>query len=167
MFDRLQSEAELDDVRVADVFAGTGTIGLEALSRGAKSVVFYERDRRAHALLEQNIQALGVEDCTLCWRVDVERTSFIPRGPAAELLPFDVVFFDPPFALTPRIRTGSPLYKSLERLARPEVTAPGALLLIRCTETAEFTCPELWHAQEPLTFSSCVIHLFRKAATPG
>ena len=59
LFDRLGT---FDGERVADVFAGTGTIGLEALSRGASRVVFVEQDRLAHELLRENVAALGVED---------------------------------------------------------------------------------------------------------
>ena len=60
LFERIGDE--LVDRKVADVFAGTGSLGLEALSRGAKSVVFIESDRRAFELLEQNVATLGVQD---------------------------------------------------------------------------------------------------------
>ena len=68
LFERIGED--LVDRKVADIFAGTGSLGLEALSRGAKSVVFIESDRRGHELLRQNVATLGVEDRTLCWRTD-------------------------------------------------------------------------------------------------
>ena len=94
LFDRLQPE--LAGKRAADLYAGTGTIGLEALSRGAARVTFIEADPRAFTLLRSNIASLQVESETFCWRADVTKCSFRPKG-ADGLLPFDVVFFDPPY----------------------------------------------------------------------
>src|SRR5688572_29309696 len=56
--------SEVQAAKVLDVFAGTGAVGLEALSRGANSVVFVEKDRLAQKTLTQNIQLLGVENTT-------------------------------------------------------------------------------------------------------
>jgi 16S rRNA (guanine966-N2)-methyltransferase len=148
--------------RVADVFSGTGTLGLEALSRGAASVVFIENDRRAHQLLSANVRAFKVEDRSLCWRSDVLRCSFQPKG-AADLLPYDVVFFDPPYAMLPKIRPRLPLYKSLERLARPAVTAPDAVLLVRTPEDCEWQWPPCWHLEGTLvSMSGMEVLQFRK-----
>ena len=77
-----------------DVFAGTGVIGLEALSRGAASVVFVERDFRLSAELERTIAAFGVGASTRIARADVYR--WIERwAPPAEPV---IVFLSPPFA---------------------------------------------------------------------
>jgi 16S rRNA (guanine966-N2)-methyltransferase len=162
LFDRLQPQ--LEEARVADIFAGTGTIGLEALSRGAKSVVFIENDRRAIDLLRSNIAALGAENETLCWRADASKCSFRPRG-ADRFLPFDVVFFDPPYLFTTRLKAGTMLYRSLERLARDEITVPGALLVFRCARDTTFEVPPAWNAEQLLEYSSMVVHLFRKQST--
>ena len=151
----------LEDKRVADVFAGTGTIGLESLSRGAASVVFIENDRRAHRLLKQNVETLEVEEQTLCWRADVLRTSFRPKGVDA-LLPFDVVFFDPPYAMVPGLKIGSILYKSLERLARDNITAPDAWLIFRTPKHAEFEIPPVWQFDWTLEAGTMTIHKFSK-----
>ncbi len=51
---------EIDEARVLDLFAGTGALGIEALSRGAASAVFVERDARAAAVLRENLDALGL-----------------------------------------------------------------------------------------------------------
>ena len=152
---------ELAGKRFADVFAGTGTIGLEALSRGAAGVVFIENDRRAHQLLQKNVEMLGVEEQTLCWRADVLRCSFRPKG-VDRFLPYDVVFFDPPYRMIPGLQTGSAFYKSLERLARESVTSPEALLLLRTPEQAEFQCPPVWQFDCKMEPSSMEIHWFRK-----
>ena len=71
LFDRI--EAKCVGARVADIFAGTGSLGFEALSRGAKTAVFAEADHRAHSLLKQNAAQLGIEQDVVCWRVDVTR----------------------------------------------------------------------------------------------
>lgn len=158
LFERLTEH--LEGKRVADVFAGTGTMGLEALSRGAASVIFIENDHRALELLRQNVAALKVEDETFCWRADVFRCSFRPKG-LPHLLPYDLIFFDPPYRMVPALRPGSPLYRSLERLARPGISAEGALLVLRTPEDAEFDVPPSWHRDRHLQLSTMEIHMYR------
>ncbi|MEX0715397.1 MAG: RsmD family RNA methyltransferase [Planctomycetaceae bacterium] len=155
---------ELPAIRVADVFAGTGTLGIEALSRGAASVVFVESDRKAHGLLDENVRMLGIGDEALCWRVDVLRCSFRPKG-VEHLLPYDLVFFDPPYRMVADIAPGSPLFKSLERLAREGVTSPDAEMILRTPVRAEFECPPAWTRHDVLTISNMEMHRFRKLKT--
>jgi 16S rRNA (guanine966-N2)-methyltransferase len=159
LFDRLQPE--LHDARVVDVFSGTGTIGLEALSRGAASVVFIESDREAAARLRRNIAALQVQGETLCWQTDASKCSFRPKG-AERFLPYDVVFFDPPYLYSTRLKAGTMLYRALERLARDDVTSPGALLAFRCAADTTFDVPPAWRPDRQLEYSSMEVHLFRK-----
>ena len=87
----------IDGARVLDVFAGTGAVGLEALSRGAERAVFIESDRRALALIHENAALCGVS----------ERCAII-RGAAEHVLlnaidgdPFDLVMLDPPYEHEP------------------------------------------------------------------
>jgi 16S rRNA (guanine966-N2)-methyltransferase len=150
LFARL--EADLQGKRVADVFAGTGTIGLEALSRGAACVTLIESDRKAVELLRLNVQKLKVEDETLVWPADVLRCSFRPKN-AERFVPFEVIFFDPPYKMVPDIAPGSPLYKSLQRLADPRVSTADALLLFRAPEQATFQLPPEWQRQSQLTMA--------------
>jgi len=79
--------------RVMDGYAGTGAVGIEALSRGAARVVFVEEDRRAQALVAANVAHCGIQDGYAIIRASVERAckSFA----AGE---FDIVFLDPPYA---------------------------------------------------------------------
>ncbi len=163
LFDRLQPL--LQEARVADIFSGTGTIGLEALSRGAASVVFIESDRHAFERLKRNIAALKAEGDTLAWQTDASKCSFRPKG-GERFLPFDVVFFDPPYQYTRRLTPGTMLYRSLERLARDEVTGPDAILVFRCATGTTFEVPPVWHADRRLEYSSMEVHLFRKQAAP-
>lgn len=79
------------DARVLDGYAGTGAVGIEALSRGASHVTFIEQDGRAQALIERNLGRCGVED-----RYAIIRAGFTDAvGRLHE--PFDVLFLDPPY----------------------------------------------------------------------
>lgn len=157
---------EFQGERVADIFSGTGTIGLEALSRGAKSVVFFEKDKEAHQLLKKNVETLEVQAETLCWKSDVLRSSFRPKGEEfEELFPYDLIFFDPPYAMVEEIKPGTPLYKSLERLGRDNVSSDNVLLIFRTPERAEFQMPPLWQLGNQYTVTRMTFHLFRKSVT--
>jgi 16S rRNA (guanine966-N2)-methyltransferase len=159
LFDRLQPYLD-NGPCIADIFSGTGTMGLESLSRGAKSVVFFEQDRSAHELLKQNVEMLGAQAESVCWRTDVFRTSFRPKG-CPDFLPYEIVFFDPPYKLAPKIRPGSLLYAALERLAKPELVAPNALLVFRCDNDAVFELPPAWKAFQEHRVSKMIIYFFR------
>lgn len=164
LFDRLAPW--LVDARVADLFAGTGTLGFEALSRGAKSVVFVEQDYRAYELLRKNVATLKVADETVAWRSDVAKCSFRPQR-VEDFFPYDLVFFDPPYPVTKRLRPTVLLYRALERLARPEISAPEVRLLLRCEHESEFSLPPCWVAERILLYSKMEVHLFRKADMPS
>jgi 16S rRNA (guanine966-N2)-methyltransferase len=83
--------------RVLDGYAGTGALGIEAFSRGALSVTFIERDRRAQALVAENLALCGITDGCAIIRTAITRALDTLRDhPAFE--PFDIVLFDPPYA---------------------------------------------------------------------
>ena len=118
---------------VLDGFAGTGALGLEALSRGAETVVFVERDRRAAALIAANLDHCGVG----------ERATIV-AGPlpgaldrAAPGHPFDLILLDPPYAY-PEASIGAILSAAARRLA-PD----GRLVLERARRSAACEVPEL------------------------
>ena len=164
LFERI--EASVRDARIADVFAGTGTLGLEALSRGARTVVFVEQDRLAFDLLRKNIDTLGVADCTVCWQTDAVRSSYRPQTPL-DVLPYDLIFFDPPYKLADSIQSGSPIWKALQRLARPGIAADEARLIVRVPEHARFTVPDVWSPDWTLTMSNMEVHTFTKRSDSG
>lgn len=83
----------IEDARVLDVCAGTGAVGIEALSRGAAAVTFVESDRRAVALIEANLRKCGVTGRYTIDRRDARAPASQPPGG-----PFDIVFLDPPYA---------------------------------------------------------------------
>jgi len=161
LFERLRNDLELR--RVADVFAGTGTIGLEALSRGAASIVFIERDRKALELLKRNVEMLGAEGDTLCWHTDVLTSSFRPKG-VGDFFPYDLVFFDPPYRMISDLVPGSRVFKALERMARDRVTSAGARLILRTQENAVFDFPKQWEHEQTLAISSMEIHFYVRTA---
>ena len=82
----------LSGARVLDLFAGSGALGLEALSRGAGHVLFVDDDEEARGLIRRNADALGVIGQTRIWRRDAARL-----GRCAPLPPFGLVFLDPPY----------------------------------------------------------------------
>ena len=98
LFNTLSTELDLNGCRVLDLYAGSGAVGLEARSRGAGSVVFVESDRRAATVLQENINALGMDEATV-HRCTVE--TYLAAVGADE--PFDLIFADPPYAVTARI----------------------------------------------------------------
>jgi 16S rRNA (guanine966-N2)-methyltransferase len=85
----------LPDAHVLDLFAGSGSVGLEALSRGAAHATFVERDPRAVEALDENIRTLGVVSRAVVARGDVARQ----LGRLATGGRFEIVFLDPPYAL--------------------------------------------------------------------
>lgn len=86
------SDFEMQGQRVLDVFAGTGALGLEALSRGAKFCQFVEESAQARAVIRSNAEALGVTGLCKIWRRDATNLgSCLPQAP------FGLVFCDPPY----------------------------------------------------------------------
>jgi 16S rRNA (guanine(966)-N(2))-methyltransferase RsmD len=85
--------ARVPGAHVLDAYAGTGAVGIEAISRGAARVVFIERDPRAARLIAENLARCGVENGYAIIRADLARVA-APAGAAA----FDVIVLDPPYA---------------------------------------------------------------------
>lgn len=91
LFSMLTHRDVILGARVLDLFAGTGALGLEALSRGAKEVCFVENGRAGQRLISENIEKLRVEAETTLMRNDATRLGAWPSAP------FDLVFLDPPY----------------------------------------------------------------------
>ena len=86
------SDFTLEDARVMDLFAGTGALGLEAISRGAKFCLFVENDAAARGVIRNNTDACGVIGQCKIWRRDAT-----DLGPSAPQSPYNLVFADPPY----------------------------------------------------------------------
>src|SRR3979490_2569301 len=80
------------DARVLDLFAGTGALGLEAMSRGAAFVLFVDEGAEARALMRENVATLGLGGTTRIFRRDATKL-----GPARPIEPFALAFLDPPY----------------------------------------------------------------------
>ena len=106
---------EVSDANVLDAFAGTGAVGLEALSRGASYVVFIEKDRIAQKVLAKNVSALGVENTTDIIRTTVSNWIETYSGEG-----FDIIFADPPYHDTQ--------FSTVERLFG--LLKPGGLMVL-------------------------------------
>jgi 16S rRNA (guanine966-N2)-methyltransferase len=87
------AEFEMDGSDVLDLFAGTGALGIEALSRGSRTCVMVETAIDARALIRENIEALGLSGVARIFKRDAT-----DLGPVQRLGPFDLVFLDPPYA---------------------------------------------------------------------
>jgi 16S rRNA (guanine966-N2)-methyltransferase len=83
---------DFEGARVLDLFAGSGALGLEALSRGARFCLFVEESAEARAAIRRNVETLGLTGITKIWRRDATRL-----GHAGTLQPFHLVFCDPPY----------------------------------------------------------------------
>lgn len=120
----------ITDARVLDLFAGTGALGLEALSRGAGFALFVDEGMEARALIRENTQNLGAAGITRLFRRDAARL-----GPVTPFAPFTLVFADPPY--------GKGLGERALASARDGGwLAPGALAVLEESADAEVATPD-------------------------
>ena len=120
----------VEGARVLDLFAGTGALGIEAISRGAAFALFVDNGAEARALLRNNVEALGLGGVTKVFRRDATNL-----GPAHPLPPFSLAFLDPPY--------GKALAETaLASLRDGGWLVPGALLVVEEAKAAAFTAPE-------------------------
>ena len=123
----------LAGARVLDLYAGSGAVGLEALSRGAEHVLLVESGPRAARVIRDNIEAIGLPGA----EVLTDRTErVLAKNPDSG--PYDVVFADPPYALA-----GDEVSAMLNALVKQGWLAPGALVIV---ERATRSGPVSWPA---------------------
>ncbi|MEU0371769.1 16S rRNA (guanine(966)-N(2))-methyltransferase RsmD [Streptomyces sp. NPDC006283] len=123
----------LAGIRIADLYAGSGAVGLEALSRGAAHALLVEADARAARVVRENVRALGLPGA----EVRTGRAEQIVTGPAPAA-PYDVVFLDPPYDVT-----DDDLGEILLTLRRQGWLAADALVTVeRSTRGGEFKWPQ-------------------------
>jgi 16S rRNA (guanine966-N2)-methyltransferase len=118
------------EARVLDLFAGTGALGIEAVSRGAKFALFVDNGAEARALLRNNVEALGLGGVTKVYRRDAT-----DLGEAHPMEPFSLVFLDPPYA---RNLAG----KALGSLRAGGWLKPDAVLVVEEATAAAFAAPD-------------------------
>ncbi|GGK36142.1 16S rRNA (guanine(966)-N(2))-methyltransferase RsmD [Salinarimonas ramus] len=119
----------VEGARVIDLFAGTGAMGLEALSRGAAFALFVDDGAQARGLIRENVEALGLGGVTRLFRRDATRL-----GGADRFEPFDLLFCDPPYGrdLAPAALTSA---------AGGGWLAPGALCVVEEAADATLALP--------------------------
>ncbi len=136
--------------RVLDLFAGTGAMGLEALSRGAAFALFVDDGAQARGLVRENVEALGLGGCTRLFRRDATR-----MGPAAPNEPFSLVFCDPPYGkdLAPR---------ALASCAEGGWLSPGALVVVEEAAGAPVAPPSGFEALERRDYGETAVSFLRR-----
>ena len=125
----------VEGARVVDLFAGSGALGIEALSRGAKFALFVDNGPEARALLRANVEAFALGGVTRIWRADATLLGKAPAGP-----PFTLAFLDPPYdkglagpALAGLVEGGwlaSGALVVVEESAEAKIGAPTALQIV-------------------------------------
>ena len=135
--------------RVLDLFAGTGALGLEALSRGAAFALFIDDGAEARALLRENVAALGLGGVTRIFRRDACKL-----GMAHPVEPFSLVFLDPPY--------GRGLAEAALASARAGGwLTPDALIMVEEAASAEFAAPAGFDELERRRYDDTALVLLR------
>jgi 16S rRNA (guanine966-N2)-methyltransferase len=120
LFSTLATLLDLDGARVADLYAGSGAVGLEAASRGASHVLLVESDPRAARIARDNVSALGVGD-----RVRVSQATVRQALAVRPEAPYDLIFADPPYGVP-----GAEVDAMLTELVRGDWLAEGAVVVV-------------------------------------
>lgn len=137
------------EARVIDLFAGTGALGLEAMSRGAAFCLFVEDAPDARALIRQNVENLGLTGETRLFRRDAT-----DLGPAGTMAPFSLAFLDPPY--------GKGLgERALTSLIGGAWLAPGAVIVLEERAGVAVTSPPGLAPLETRTYGDTDIHFLR------
>ncbi len=141
---------ELHDRRVLDLFAGSGALGLEAISRGASFCTFVERDSRALRALETNVKAAGFEDSVSIVEMDFREALKESVGP------FDLVFLDPPYA--------AGFYdEALALLTERQLLSEDAIVIVESDRNhRDLTLPTALYLQKEKKYGSTTIKFLRR-----
>ncbi len=158
VFNKLRAYEVLDEnSSVLDVFSGTGTCGLEALSRGMKHCSFIERDPSPREYLERNIEIFGYEDQSVVLSADAMSGLWIPMLP---VVPVGLIFLDPPFAMTSTQEDQNHFIGLIEQIR--VMTEIHGMLVFRTPDEAH--CPPLeldgWELEESKRYSASMIHYY-------
>lgn len=139
----------IEGARVLDLFAGTGALGLEALSRGAARCLFVEEAPEARALIRANVEAFGLTGVTRIWRRDATRL-----GPAGAGDRFDLLLLDPPY--------GKGLgERAIAAALEGGWLAPGALVVLEERADAEVRWPDGLAAVDRRVWGATAVHFAR------
>ena len=150
MFNILQhGDHPIDGARVLDLFAGSGALGLEALSRGALQAVFVDDHAGSRGVIRDNIETIGVTGQTKVFRRDATHLGDMPKGAPG---PFDLVFLDPPY--------GTGLAKlAIASALSGGWLAPGAQIVIECGADEDLSLDSLTLISERIYGDTKVLFL--------
>lgn len=147
------ADFSLAGARVIDLFAGTGALGIEAVSRGAKYCLFVEDAPEARALIRKNVEALGLTGETRIFRRDAT-----DLGPAGNMEPYSLAFLDPPY--------GKGLgEKALAILAEGKWLTPGAVLVLEERAGLAVGIPAAFTVVDVRTYGDTDIRFLRYGPT--
>ena len=146
----------VEDTAVLDLFAGSGAIGLEALSRGAKSCVFVDEHRQAESVIRENLAKAKLEGARVV-RADVH--GWVTKDPGT----YDLIFADPPYAKNPGDRDH--LKELLANPALPARLAEGGWLIAECASASRSPEGPGFVLQDRREYGSSAILLY--AAAPA
>jgi len=154
----------LGGARVLDLYAGTGSVGLEALSRGAQSCFFVDRDKRCLAVIDENLKELNLQSRGRTSFGDIlQDLSWIPYR--AGVTDFDLIYLGPPY----RDEEDRPLAYSTPSLARvieSNLPAAGALIVIQHHVKEEVAVPAGWERLRREKYGDTFVDFHRRAAPP-
>ncbi|MCE9589781.1 MAG: 16S rRNA (guanine(966)-N(2))-methyltransferase RsmD [Planctomycetes bacterium] len=158
LFDRLTMMAVFDGAAV-DLFAGTGSLGLEALSRGSEHCTFIERDRDTRKVLDDNIKTLGFADRAVVMSSDVLLGVWVAQLPHK---PANLIFLDPPYAMMADEAEVKKIEALIARLA--EHTHPEGVLVLRTKDGVTPPTVEGWEGPATYNYGSMSVHLYQRPA---
>ena len=145
----------IEGANVIDLFAGTGALGLEALSRGARACLFVEEDAEARGLIRQNIETLQLTGQTRIYRRDAT-----DLGPAGNREPFSLAFIDPPYGKA----LGD---KALASAVSGDWLAAGALIVLEERAGIDIAWPDGCREIEARTWGDTTVHFAMLDASLG
>ncbi|MCZ6652324.1 MAG: 16S rRNA (guanine(966)-N(2))-methyltransferase RsmD [Planctomycetota bacterium] len=125
---KLAEPGRIPPCRVLDLFAGTGSLGLEALSRGASLCIFVEKHRATAGRLRENLQNVKAGELGEVLVADVLKTSFRQPNPKEA---WELVFLDPPYDLARSFDSNTPIWRLVDRLCSEAVLKPDATVVLR------------------------------------
>lgn len=142
----------LEGARVLDLFAGSGALGLEALSRGGTYCLFVDEAAPARAAIRRNVEDLNLTGRTRIFRRDATRLGEMPANAGG---PFDVIFCDPPYGRGFGVR-------ALESAVRGGWAAPGAVAVLEESTRANVPAPEGYREIRRRVYGDTVVAVFER-----
>lgn len=144
-------QLDVPDANVLDLFAGSGALALESLSRGAADAVLVDRNREALDCIRKNIAKMRVEDRTTVYPCDWESALLKCRQTGRQ---FDLVFLDPPYKMTE-------LGEMCCKLQEMQLLLPGAMMVLEHRTGVQLEMPPAFVLEKERTYGDTQIHFYR------